>query len=196
MVNTIDATARRRAVAEAVWRVVRRDGLRAASVRTVAAEAGLATGSVRHFFGTQHELLEFAMRELFATVAGRIAESTAVADPEQRALEVLGEMMPLTDASREEAIVHFEFVVFSRLDPTLHAITRESFALIRDICRQVIEMLDDAGRIRPGVDPGAAATELAALVDGLTVRLLFADDALTPDEARETVRAHLQRWAP
>lgn len=196
MVRTIDGDERRRVLAEAVWRIVRRDGLAAASVRTVAAESGLSTGSVRHFFTTQHELLEFAMRQLFARVAARIAESAAIGDPAERALAVLGEMMPLTDVSRDEAVVHFDFVVHSRLDPAFEAITQESFALIRNICRQVVEMLREHGRLHPDVDVEASATELAALVDGLTVRLLFAPDALTPDQAREAVRRHLDRESP
>ena len=53
----LDHDERRTELAEAVWRVIRREGVRGASVRGVAREAGLSMGSVRYFFGTQEELL-------------------------------------------------------------------------------------------------------------------------------------------
>ena len=46
----VDPEERRRDLAEAVWRVVRRDGLERASVREVAREAGVSMGSLRHYF--------------------------------------------------------------------------------------------------------------------------------------------------
>ena len=59
---TIDSQSRRRELGEALWRVVLRDGIEAASVRKVAAEAGISKGSLRHVFPTQSELLAFAMQ--------------------------------------------------------------------------------------------------------------------------------------
>ena len=61
MPRLIDADTRRRDIARATWRLVLREGLDAVSVRNVAREAGLSTGSVRHSFSTQAELLTFAM---------------------------------------------------------------------------------------------------------------------------------------
>lgn len=195
MVRTIDREARRRELAEAVWRLVQREGLPGATVRAVAAESGLATGSVRHFFGTQHELITFAMRELIDAVGARIARASAIADPEERALSVLGEMVPLTEATRAEAFAHVQFVTQARFDPDVAEIAAESFEKIRGVCTQVLLWLRDVGRVRADLDVPAASAALCALVDGLTLELLLAPGLITADEAREVLRAHLRALA-
>jgi AcrR family transcriptional regulator len=57
MPKLVDHEQRRRELGEAVWRVIRRDGVEAASVRKVAQEAGWSAGALRHYFSTQSELL-------------------------------------------------------------------------------------------------------------------------------------------
>jgi len=73
MPKVVDPVERRRELAEAVWRVIRRDGIEGASVREVAREAELSTGSLRHYFGTQSELLTFAMRSVMQRIERRVA---------------------------------------------------------------------------------------------------------------------------
>ncbi|GAA1487885.1 TetR family transcriptional regulator [Brachybacterium sacelli] len=57
MPKLIDHARRREELAEAAWRVLLREGVGRASVRNVAAEAGLTVNSLRHVFSTQDELL-------------------------------------------------------------------------------------------------------------------------------------------
>lgn len=195
MVRRIDGEARRRALAEAVWRLVLREGLPGATVRAVATESGLATGSVRHFFGTQRELITFAMRELIDAVGARIAQASAIADPEERALTVLGEMVPLTEATRAEAFAHLQFVTQARFDPEIDEIAAESFEKIRGVCTQVLLWLREVGRVRADLDVPAAASALCAVVDGLTLELLLAPRLISVEEARGVLRDHLRSLA-
>ena len=51
MPRVVDHAVRRQELAEALWRVVRRDGVHEVSVRTVADEAGTSPGALRHYFG-------------------------------------------------------------------------------------------------------------------------------------------------
>ncbi|HLR93636.1 MAG TPA: TetR family transcriptional regulator [Jiangellaceae bacterium] len=62
MPRLIDHDERRERFAEATWRVILRDGVGGVSVRTVAAEAGHSTGSLRHVFASQSQLLVFALQ--------------------------------------------------------------------------------------------------------------------------------------
>ncbi|RKJ72007.1 TetR family transcriptional regulator, partial [Butyricicoccus sp. 1XD8-22] len=50
--------------------------LEGASVRSIAKEANLSLGAVRHYFNTQEELLEFAMQLVEEQVRERIIEHT------------------------------------------------------------------------------------------------------------------------
>jgi AcrR family transcriptional regulator len=95
----VDPVERRLAVAAAVWRVVRRDGLAQASVRNVAREAGLSAGALRHYFATQSELLAFTLRMIMERIERRIAALPAEPDPRRRAELVLAELLPM-DAER------------------------------------------------------------------------------------------------
>ena len=76
MPKLIDHSQREVEVAEAAWRVLRRDGVTSLSVRNVAAEAGLATGSLRRAFPTQDALLAFSLELWRGAPADR-------AEPEQ-----------------------------------------------------------------------------------------------------------------
>ena len=75
MPKIVDHEARRKELAEAAWRVIRREGLEGASVRNVAKEAGMSLGSLRHYFATQSELLAFSMRMVGERVKERIKKT-------------------------------------------------------------------------------------------------------------------------
>jgi len=61
--------------------VIRRDGLEHASVRNVAREAGLSSGSLRHMFRTQAELLVFAMNQVVDRIESRLDSLDPTGDP-------------------------------------------------------------------------------------------------------------------
>jgi AcrR family transcriptional regulator len=107
----VDAEARRGEVVEAVYRIIAVDGLERASLREVADEAGLAVGSVRHYFASSEELLSYS----FATVVDRIVLRLTAAlakvqgltpgSPEhhEAVLTLLGEMLPLDEPRAMDA---------------------------------------------------------------------------------------------
>lgn len=188
--NTIDAVQRRRALSEAVWRLILRDGLSAASVRRVAQEAGLATGSVRHFFPTQSDLLVFAMRELTSTVTARVraaAEGRAQDEPIDRAIAIFAELLPLTDRTRAEFAAYLEFMIRARTDPALQAVARQTVEEVRELVITVLTDLRELDAVGSTVDPRTEAVRLHALIDGLTVQLLIAPATVSRDQARRVL---------
>ena len=82
MPKLIDQDHRRHEIAHAVWRIVVRDGVSAVSIRDVAAEAGLAVGSVRHVFATKAELLEYSMALVHQRTRERVQGHFAIKDPQ------------------------------------------------------------------------------------------------------------------
>src|SRR5919198_1840349 len=76
MPRIVDHEQRRAEVAAAVWRIVSRDGLEAATVRRVAAETGMSTSVVSHYFAGKDDLLRLAFRIVVARGRDRaIAQS-------------------------------------------------------------------------------------------------------------------------
>ncbi|MGW3773914.1 TetR/AcrR family transcriptional regulator [Actinomadura verrucosospora] len=201
MPKIVDPEARRREVAEAVFRVVRRDGLDQASLRTVAAEAGLAIGSVRHYFDGQAEIMIFAMRT-FAERAGerlrlraaRLAAPGPAAPPAEHAAAVealFAELLPLDADRREEAEVWLAFTVGARTRPELRPLAREMHDDLRSIATRVLRAAHRAGALRPDLDVEVEAARVHALVDGLTSHAVLRPDAAGPAELRAVLRRHV-----
>lgn len=98
MPKKIDHQARRLELAEALWRLTRRDGWEAISLRNVAAEAGVSMGMVQHYFKTKDEMLRFAMEMITEDtrdrIRVRIAALPAPHTPRRIAATVLTEMIP------------------------------------------------------------------------------------------------------
>ena len=83
MPKQVDREERRRDIAAAVLRIVTTRGVEAASLRTVAAEAGVSMGAVQHYFTTKDEMLRFALaygNTLLAERGARLWEERKPAD--------------------------------------------------------------------------------------------------------------------
>ncbi|MEV5609105.1 TetR family transcriptional regulator C-terminal domain-containing protein [Streptomyces sp. NPDC052225] len=186
MPKVVDPRIRRRELAEAVWRVVRRDGLEHASVRNVAQEAGLSMGSLRHYFASQSELMTFALRMVIEGIEERIALVPADGDPRLRATRVLTELLPLDDQRRAENEVWLAFTARAMTDAELRTLRDEGYDMLRAGCRDLV-----AGLIGPGRDPDQEAARLHALLDGLAVHAAMRPDIATPDALRAVIADHL-----
>ena len=106
MPKLVDHEQRRRELGEAVWRVIRRDGVEAASVRRVAQESGWSAGSLRHYFSTQ---CSSAMQMVVERIRGRWAPSRPPADPRRAVEQRLHELLPLDKERRAENEVWLAF---------------------------------------------------------------------------------------
>lgn len=187
----VDRDERRREIAEAVWRLLERGGVEAASVRGVVAETGLSSGSIRFFFSTQAGLHEFAMASLADRVQQRIRRVSAEPDPAQRAVDMVSELMPLRDDTERELGVWIAFVAKARHDDGLARIVAEQAVAIRAFLTTVIDGLVAAGLRPPVTDIESEVTQLNAVVDGLTFELLTAPDLVSRGRAEQTLRRAL-----
>ncbi|KWX00428.1 TetR family transcriptional regulator [Carbonactinospora thermoautotrophica] len=191
MPKVVDPEARRRELAESVWRVIRRDGLEHASVRNVAREAGLSMGSLRHYFATQSELLAFAMRLVHERVQRRIAALDLSGDPRQVVERALQEALPLDAERHAEMEVWLAFTARALVDPKLRALRDEGHSKLRELCRRCVEALAR----RPGLDVAAEAERLHALIDGLALHRVLDPATTTPQRVVELLAAHLDELA-
>jgi AcrR family transcriptional regulator len=68
---------RREQIIALTWRLIAREGLRAASMRAIAAEAGYANGALAYYFAGKDDLVRAAFEYVLAQTAARIARVTA-----------------------------------------------------------------------------------------------------------------------
>lgn len=170
--RTIDHDERRQRIGEAVWRLVLREGVGAVSLRTVAAEADLVLGSLRHSFPTKAELLAFAMSLAHERAAARIARHAVVPDPRRRAVAALRELLPLDDERTVEMRVHLALMAEGPRHPELTALADDAHDAIRGLCLRLLTDLRDAGQVAPDRHLARETTALHALVDGLALHAM------------------------
>jgi AcrR family transcriptional regulator len=192
---TIDSDSRRRELAEAVWRVVLREGIEAASVRKVAAEAGISKGSLRHVFPSQSELLAFAMELIIDEVTRRVAAVDATGDVREMVERHLQSLLVLDAETRAVIDVWLAFAGRARVDPRLRPLRDDTHARVRGLCRRSVETLRDHGNARPNLDVSLETERLHALIDGLAMHATLDPETTTAGRQVEILSEHLDTLA-
>jgi AcrR family transcriptional regulator len=198
----VDAEARRAEIVEAVFRIIAVDGLERASLREVADEAGLAVGSVRHYFAGSEELLSYS----FAAVVDRIMVRLSAALPGMResipgtgehrgaVLTLLGEFLPLDEERAVDTCVWMAFKNAARIRPFLAAVADRSYREVAAVVGQVITALvtdDGDGQQSLAVE----AERLLATLDGLCMHALLQPAWMTAEMCHDVLDRHLRSLA-
>ncbi len=195
MPKIVDHAARREELAGAVWRLVGREGIEAATVRAVAAESGWSMGAVRHYFGTHSELLLFAAQVMAQRVGDRVVALYAAAlqpggngggngahvgrgDPEQRldrACRALEQLLPMDEERTVEVLVWLAFMTRARVDRGLDELRHSGWVGERLVCRTAVADVRGAplptdldARLDPALE--AAVDRVHVAVDGLSLQ--------------------------
>ena len=195
MPKIVDHAARREEIAEALWRVVRRDGIRAASVRTIAAEAGWSAGAVRYYFPDQDGLLSFAMDLVSRRVTERVAAIEPKGNATAIALRYLEEALPLDAERRAEFDVWMAFMAQARAESGAGSLQEHVDTVhngLRRLCESLLRALADDGALLAGLDLRREAERLHALIDGLALHAAIQPERTTPARVRQVLRHHLE----
>jgi AcrR family transcriptional regulator len=193
----VNAEARRQEVVEAVWRIIAVDGLERASLREVADEAGLAVGSVRHYFAGSEQLLAFSFAAVVDRIVGRLEEALpglqhhAPTTTESRAgvLALLRELLPLDEQRAVEACVWMAFRNAARIKPFLAAEADRSHREVAAVMGRVITTLLPVDE--PEEVLVVEAERLLATLDGLCMHALLQPAWMTDRMCTEVLERHL-----
>lgn len=207
MPKLIDHDERRQQLAEAAWRVIVRDGVSGASVRTVAAEAGRSAGSLRHVFSSQSELLVFALELVIERATERIAALPARSTAVETVETVAAQLLPLDVERRAEMEVYLALFTTANTHEELRGPRDEAHRTVRQACRWMIAQLadadpdadtdarDDARHLAPFADHELEALRLHALLDGLAAHLLYEPRGADTGWAQRVLSLHIRALA-
>jgi DNA-binding transcriptional regulator YbjK len=170
---TAPTTDTRARILHATLRVIAAGGIAAVSNRRVAAEAGVALGSLTYHFPSQTALLrdslllyaeeEVARLEALAAAMRAAAAGGDTPSPEQVASAV--EQIVSQGSGRPEEIAELELHLHASRDPELHAASQRCFGAYETFATAALETL--------GVpEPERHARTIVALMTGLGVRRL------------------------
>lgn len=162
---------RRQAIVAAAHGVFAAHGYRGGSLQDVADRVGMSQTSLLHYFPSKSDLL-LAVLNWRDSITG---DATAMPDPEET----------LVDAVIRQARFNEEIPGVLELYAVLcgEAVTEghpgrgyftERFERLRRSYARSFAQLAEEGRLRPGVEPEAAAASLIALWDGIQTQWLLA----------------------
>ncbi len=167
MPKIVDGEVRRLEIADAAARLIERGGLGAATMRDVATEAGLTTGSVTHYFADKRELLVFTLNASLQRRRGR-RSSAAVVGPAEALRASLEGALPLDADRHRHWMVTIAFCARAAGDAELAEVQRGAY---REFRATVTEQLVGCGL--PEQRAKSLAEWLIAVVDGVAVQALF-----------------------
>ncbi|MET4620286.1 AcrR family transcriptional regulator [Arthrobacter sp. 2762] len=203
MPKIVDAEARRQEVVQAVFRIIASDGLERASLREVADEAGLAVGSVRHYFASSDELLVFSFASVIDRISGRLesallaveGETPGSAGQHAAVLNLLGQFLPLDEELAVDACVWMAFRHAARIKPVLAAEAERSHRAVAAIVGRLIILLSP-GEAAARQSLVTEAERLLATMDGLCMHALLQPEWMTAEMCSDVLTAHLAAFAP
>lgn len=184
MPKMVDVDERRTALTEAAARVIARAGIDAVTLRDVAAEAGLTTGALTHYFADKRDL----MLCTFQASLGRRLALRAEREPGDALGGLLASLegaLPLDDSRRCHWMVTVALCSQAAGDPELAAAQAGAYREFRD---HVTELVRRAG-LGPRSRAGALAEQLIAAADGIAMQALFDPHSWPPTHQRHTLLA-------
>ena len=193
MPKIVDHDSQRGKFAEAVMRLVGREGLEGLTMRAVAAEAGLSYGSLFHYFDSKDDLLMHAVRYSTSQQSRRVNEFS-IRYKGLKALEYLMNDDALVDeTSREDSLVWMAFLYKAAL--------KESFAemhahLISGWLERIETLLREAqceGEVRQDMAPEFEAMALWVYSAGIGQQGLLHPAMFPPVVQKKLISAYLDK---
>ncbi|BCJ54207.1 transcriptional regulator [Actinoplanes sp. NBRC 14428] len=167
----VDHEQRRRQIGEALLRIASTRGLQSATMREVAAEAGVSLRLVQYYFHTKEQLLVAALAYLGEQLTDRVSASIRALGPVTPRTVVYGTLTAALPTDEESvrltrAYTGFYTLVFS--EPELgerHGATYPD--KLESLLAKQITLAQEAGEVASDVDPVLTAAALVALTHGL-----------------------------
>lgn len=189
MPKIVDHNLRKKQIAEASWRVILEQGMEGATVRNIAKEAGLSLGALRHYFSTQDELLEFAMKLVIERATERIEKITVTElPPKEMILQILMQLVPVTPETMAEMEVWFTFISYARHKRVTIDFPHDG---IYQGMTKIIRAMDGLKLLRKDLNIDLEIERIYALVDGIALHALMEKERLNYERIYELFVYHL-----
>lgn len=177
---------------QATLTVIDRVGLADASLALIAKEAGVSTGIVSHYFGDKNGLLDACMRQILSDLYLAVDHhrKRADAEPAAQIRAIIDGNFDVTQIAGPVLKTWLAFWTNSLHQPDLHRLQR-----IND--RRLYSNLSaQFSRVMPEQQARAAGASLAALIDGLWLRMTLAPQPMEQglESARQLCYQNLALW--
>jgi len=185
--NRLPVAERREQLIEAALAVASRDGIDAATVRAVAAEAGVSLGVVHYCFQDKDELLRAMAHAITsANLERSLGELPEEAATTESVIEsVIDALWAGIQDSRGPQLLSYELTTSSLRHPELNQVAIEQYRGQWAAAEQVLDLVERAAGVGWAVPRATLARTIVAVVDGFSLAWLVDGDS-------ETARLGLQ----
>ncbi|MEV6344303.1 TetR/AcrR family transcriptional regulator [Actinoplanes sp. NPDC051851] len=195
MPKIVDHEERRQEVLGAVWRLIGREGLDAATTRRIADEAGYSIGAIQHYFQNKEDILVQAHLLAFSRASDRILRVTQGRTGVDALRLAMMEALPLDAERLLEAQVDVSFLGQAVGNPQLRRIRSTSNTESRAFWEGFVTAAQRTGEIAADEDPGLIVDEIFALIESLSIEAIIAPERMTPEHQMVLVERFLTRVA-
>lgn len=160
-------------------------GLEGATVRDIAARAGVTGGLIRHYFSGKDEMVQAAYREMLAGMTGTAVDAMAEAgdDPGRRLHDFIVANVSPPIADPKALSLWAAFIGRVRSDDELARIHRENYLVFIGLLEELVGAVLSAHRHEaPFSETRHLAVAINGLIDGLWLENSLASDLF--DEGR------------
>jgi AcrR family transcriptional regulator len=175
---------------DAAFRVVARDGLEAASVKAIAAEAEVAPGLMHYHFATKDAVLDAAMQRSVDAFRARGAARRANVPPERQLAAYIEDVRDSIERERDFYRVRLALAARALSHPpTAALLAAQTAAAVEETALTLAAAMDDA----PSDRHRAVAHTLKAMFDGIMLAALI-DPAFPIEAAAGLIEGSLKEW--
>ena len=187
-----DAPDARERILRAATELIASDGIDEVRIARVANRARASTALVHHYFSTREELLAQALLQSFELAADErfVAGPAAAASATEGLAIAIEECLPTPGEGEREWVLWVELWLRAAREPELRPVAGQMYESYREWVARVIRRGVDSGEFSQ-VDPDQVADLAMALFDGLGVRALIRDPAMSLERARRIAAERL-----
>jgi AcrR family transcriptional regulator len=189
----LDRDERRVLIARACAELISTDGYAQTSIRDVAAKAGISTGTLLHHFQSKEALLTATLLQVSDDFFADIRKAaTGSGDPVERLRKAVRAILN----PKRHAVGWRVWIAFwheASTNAELAAVAGDRTEMSESIFADLIAEGVAAGALRV-VDPAVASSELAALIDGVALRMYGESERWTHERAASLVERLIDDW--
>ncbi len=156
-------------------------GFEASTVDDIVAHSGLSKGAIYNYFKSKDEiylaLMEGQTNNSGSEFAKAIAERKTALDKLNYLFEAYQDNDPNDEENKGQAIVHFEFRLYSTRNPKLKKVLTDRYKdFFVSLLTRIINEGQIAGEFNKELDPGIYADIFWGMVSGVTMQATILED--------------------
>ncbi|MFE5326802.1 TetR/AcrR family transcriptional regulator [Embleya sp. NPDC056575] len=181
-VDPVKHAAKRRQILEAAAACFGEKGFHGTRTADICARAGMSPGNVFHYFPSKHAIIVALIENEGAETADYLAELAEAKDPLAALLGLIDTVVGLA-ADPAFAGLTLDTAAEAQRDEHIAGLLAHNDRRLRAGVADLLRRAAAAGQIDDTLDPVAAATWIAALIDGVFARVATDPDFAPRDQA-------------